>query len=60
MCQSHIKGGQEKEDHSQHIPTFRCYELPILEICIAKILLLSPHVAMWRALAHPITIHCLL
>ena len=59
MCQSHIKGGQEK-DHSQQMPTFGCSELPILEICIAKILLLSSHVAMWWALAHPVTIHCLL
>ena len=33
MCQPHIKGGQEKEDHSQQIPTFRCSKLPNLEIC---------------------------
>ena len=59
MCLSHIKGGQEKGDQSKQNRTFRCSEWSILEICIANILLLSPHVAMWRAFAHPVTVHCL-
>ena len=45
---------QEKEDQSQQISTFRCSESSILKICIAKILLLSPHRAMWRARAHSV------
>ena len=40
------KGGQEKEDQSQQISTFKCSEWSILKICIATILLLSPHVAI--------------
>ena len=35
MCLSHTKGGQEKEDQSQQIPTFKCSEWSILKICIA-------------------------
>ena len=50
MCLSQNEGGQEKEDQWQQIPTFRCSELSILKICIAKILLLSPHGTMWLAL----------
>ena len=60
MCLSHTKDGQEKEDQSQQIPTFRCCELSILNICIAKKSILSPHGAMWQSLAHPVTVHCLL
>ena len=59
MCLSHIKGGQEKADQSKQNRTFRCSEWSILEICIANILLLSPHVAIWRAFAHPVTVYCL-
>ena len=62
MYPSHTEGGQVKEDQSQQIPTFSCSEGSILQICIAKILLLSSHGAMWRAqaMAHHVTEHCLL
>ena len=45
-CGSHTKGGQEKENQSQQIPTFSYSEWSILKICIAKIFLLSTHVAI--------------
>ena len=38
-----IKGGQEKENHSQQIPTFRCSEWANFKDLHCKDLLLSPH-----------------
>ena len=38
-----IKGGQEKENYSQQIPTFRCSEWANLKNMHCKDLLLSPH-----------------
>ena len=38
-----IKGGQEKENHSQQIPTFRCSERANFKDLHCKDLLLSPH-----------------
>ena len=38
-----IKGGQEKENHSQQIPTFRCSEWANFKDLHCKDLLLSPY-----------------
>ena len=38
-----IKGGQEKENHSQQIATFRCSEWSNFKDLHCKGLLLSPH-----------------
>ena len=38
-----IKGGQEKDNHSQQIPTFRCSEWSNVKDLHCKGLLLSPH-----------------
>ena len=38
-----IKGGQEKENHSQQIPTFRWSEWSNFSNLYGKDLLLSPH-----------------
>ena len=38
-----IKGGQEKENHSQQIPTFRCSEWSNFKDLHCKDLHLSPH-----------------
>ena len=38
-----IKGGQEKENHSQQIPIFKCFEWSNFKDLHCKDLLLSPH-----------------
>ena len=38
-----IEGGQEKENHSQQIPTFKCSEWSNFKDLHCKDLLLSPH-----------------
>ena len=45
---------QEKEDQSPQIATFWCPEWSIINIYIADILLLSPHVAIGAHLPTPV------
>ena len=47
-----LRGGQAKWVLSPQMATFRCSEWSFFNIYITDILLLSPHVAMWRPLAH--------
>ena len=56
MCLSHTKGGQEKENLSQQIPTLCALDgqfsrFALQNFCFCR--------HMWRLLAHPITVHCL-
>ena len=47
-----LRGGQAKWVLSPQMATFSCFEWSFFIIYITAILLLSPHVAMWRPLAH--------
>ena len=46
------RGGQVKWVLSPQMATLRCFQWSFFNIYIRNILLLSPHVAMWRPLAH--------
>ena len=50
-----VKSGVGRRNEScrhKQMATFRCSECSFFNIYITNILLLSPHVAMWRPLAH--------
>ena len=52
-----IKGGREKENQSQQIPTFRCSEWSNFKDLHCKDLLLSPHKGY---VASTCPVHCLI